>query len=134
MIPLCKTENDFYLWCKQLVPKADADYKLFRQKRLDLHKERNRYDETLEVRRQLTRLRYLIDDQHRDFLERHLLGSEERQRTPLDNELYRDIFEAWCEVCFPEGMVGEWTVDNKLLGQKLRTMRKDKGIGICQRF
>ena len=130
MIHLCKTEADFLFWCKQLVPKARADYRAFFRKELDVHAERKYYDEVLAIRRQAMALRYEVGEERADFLERCLIGDEPYGRTAVEAEMQREIFVAWQKICFPEGTLGEQTINNTAIGRKLREMRKKKGFGV----
>ena len=130
MIFLNKTDADFYLWCKEIVPDALVDRSAFRRKQLDPHEERERYDEVLAVYRQLTALRYKLDEQHVEFLNRYLLGTEVYERTAINSELYREIFAMWCEICFPDGLLREQCIDNIIMGSRLKALRIEKGIGV----
>ncbi|MBR3594649.1 helix-turn-helix transcriptional regulator [Candidatus Saccharibacteria bacterium] len=130
MIFLNKTEADFSLWCKQIVPNMLADRRAFRNKERDVHEERERYEEVLAINRQLTAIHYLLDRQHTDFLDRHLIGGEDYNRTPTEAELYRDIYLTWLKVCFPKGSLGEQNIDNIALGHKLRELRQRKKFGV----
>ena len=130
MIFLNKTDADFRLWCKEIVPKAQVDRSAFWRKQFDPHEERERYEEMLAVYRQLTALRYRLDKQHKDFLNQHLLGEEFYERTAINSELYREIFMTWCEVCFPNGALREQCIDNITMGSRLKALRIKKGIGI----
>ena len=130
MIFLRKTEADFLLWCKKLVPKALLDYESFSRKELNVHEERERYDDTLLIKRQLYTLRAIMNVAHRDFFDRHLIGKEPYDNTPVNAELYREIFAAWCKVYFPNGALSEQIIDNAAMGQKLKFLRQEKGLSV----
>ena len=130
VIFLCKTEADFLLWCKQIVPDALADRKAFRRGDLNPHEKRERYDEVLTVNRQLKSMKYLLSPQHIDFFDRCLIGNEPYARTAVEAELYREIYAVWCKACFPEGLLSERIVNNVALGQRLKALRLKKGLGV----
>lgn len=130
MIFFCKTEADFFLWCKKYVPRALEDRRAFRKKELDVHEQRDRYDEVLTICRNLTTIRCLLDKRHLDFLNHNLLGDEPYERTPVTAELYRDIYAEWCRVCFSNGQLHEQYIDNVAMGHRLKALRLKKELGI----
>ena len=130
MIFLCKTEADFLLWCKQIVPRALSDLKAFRRGELDAHEQRERYDNALAVKRQLASLRYSLDGMHLEFLDKCLIENEAFERTAVEAELKREVFLVWCNICFPDGALGERMIDNLVLGVRLKDLRVQKGLGV----
>lgn len=130
MIFLCKTEADFLLWCKRIVPDALADRKSFKRGDFDPHEKRKRYDEVLTVSRQLRSMEYLLSQQHLDFFNRCLIGNEPYTRTAIEAQMYREIYAVWCKVCFPKGPLSERAIDNVNLGQRLKALRLERGLGV----
>ena len=130
VIFLNKTEADFHLWCREIVPNALNDRKAFKRKLLDANRERERYDEVLSVYRHLSTLRYIMDEAHTTFLDRYLIGAESYERTAINAELYREVYETWCRICFPNGLLSEKGIDNLTLGQKLKALRIKKDLGV----
>ena len=118
------------MWCKQIVPQALSDLKAFRRGELDAHEQRERYDNALTVKRQLASLRYNLDGMHLEFLDKYLIENETFGRTAVEAELKREIFLAWCNICFPDGTLSERMIDNLVLGDRLKDLRVQRGLSI----
>jgi len=130
MIALRKTETDFLVWCTKLVPKARRDLQDFADCRLNVHTDREIYNDATTIIQQLTSLNYLLDRVHRDFLNDVLVGGKSCDKTPITAELRREVYAAWCKICFPGGTPDEQTINNEVLGAALRDTRKERGFRI----
>ena len=96
-------ETSFRKWYKHLVPEADKLLRAIEDKTLDVHANKEAYTQALGIKRQLCVMEVLMDDLHTDFLREKLLGRQRFGRTPIEAELYREVFYTWQKVCFPKG-------------------------------
>ncbi|MBR3320165.1 helix-turn-helix transcriptional regulator [Candidatus Saccharibacteria bacterium] len=128
MIYLLNNYADFSNWCRELVPRAKADLTAFYAKELDIHEHRERYDDALRIKHQLYAIKAQLDEQHKAFLEDILLAGKTPGNTPVETELYREIYFTWSAVCFPGGKSMVRTLNPVVLGKELKHLRQEKEL------
>ncbi len=128
IFPLRNNEEDFFLWCRRYVHQAVANMESFRKGGLDIHRERELYDSSLCIKRQLYAIETLLSPQHLDYFHKVLLTGGSPTNEPIEKQLYREIYNIWSSVCFPQGKTNIKTIDPVLLGGELRRLRLEHGF------
>ena len=128
IFPLRNTEEDFFLWCHRYTHQALFNIESFRKGRLDVHRERELYDDSLRIKRQLYAIESLLPPRHLEYFRTTLLVGETPTNDPVKRELYREIYVTWQAVCFPNGKSHIKTIDPVLLGGELRRLRLRRGF------
>ena len=130
--PFRNTEADFLRWCQRLLPQALSDLESFSKGQLDIHQYRELYDDAIRLKRQYVTIGLYLDPMHSEFFTKVLLAGKMPDCSPIERELYREIFSIWQAVCFPQGKINIKALDSVLLGGELKRLRLEHNFSTNQ--
>ena len=114
------------------MPQALSNLESFRKGQFDIHQHRELYEDALRLKRQYATIKLYLSSAHLAFFTEVLLAGKMPDDSPIERELYREVFTIWQAVCFPQGKTDIKTLDSVLLGGKLRRLRLEHNFSTNQ--